>query len=138
GELFDDTFTQHVSHFKCLKMYLIIGSNRSCIVTIQLTCSFLESQVQVLSHHGLHLFERPVLCVRAVEKYGNLVSVGIPACDCIIQCGRISILCGLEYFSGNQNVISEQCRELFTSRIAIEWLNGIPNIILVLQQSLRS
>src|SRR5688572_11217928 len=42
-ELPDDVFAEHISHFKCLKMNFIIGSNGCLIVTIQIGNSFLES-----------------------------------------------------------------------------------------------
>ena len=42
GELSDNPFTEHISHFERLDMDLIIKSNRCRVVTIQVGYSFLQ------------------------------------------------------------------------------------------------
>jgi hypothetical protein len=87
----------------------------------------------MLPHHQLHLIERPFVGVRAVQKCRDLVSVGIPACVSIGDPGRIPGFGGRQQIGRDQDVVAQQRRELATRRVAIERLDRISNIGLILQ-----
>src|ERR671910_3515363 len=97
GELSDDAFTEHISHFERLDMNLLIKVNGCRVITIEVGYSLLEREVKMFSHHSPHLFERPVFGIGGIEKFCDVISIRIPAFRCIFECSSISILCCLEY-----------------------------------------
>jgi hypothetical protein len=132
-KLLNNAAAEHIRHFQRLKMDFVIRSNGCLIVTLQIGDSLFQSQIQVFSHHRLHLFKRPILGIGRVEEFCDVIRVNVPTLTRIFQCGCVTAFCRLEYFCGNQNMLGEQRGQLFAGFLAVKRLNGIANVNLVLQ-----
>src|SRR5688572_32641375 len=80
-ELSDDAFRQHVRHLKDLVVNLIIGSDIASPVCIQAGGGFFQGQVQMHTHHGLHLLKSP----RSEEHTSELQSQSNLVCRLLLE-----------------------------------------------------
>src|SRR5690349_18991115 len=113
-------------------MNLLIRRDRTCIIAMQISNCFLQSEVEMLAHHRFHIFEGPILRVGIVEENGDLICIGIPARDRVIHRSCISSFGILDDLSSDENMIPEQRGKLVARCIAIKWLDSITDIYLVL------
>jgi hypothetical protein len=78
-ELADDARAEHVGHVQNLPVYLLVGRDVRCPVPFQASLYLGGRQVEMLTHHPLHLGARPVFRIRAAQERSDLVRVGKPA-----------------------------------------------------------
>src|ERR671912_427249 len=104
-ELADDARAEHVGHVQNLPVYLLVSRDVRRPITFQAGLRFGGRQVQMLTHHPLHLGARPVLRVRLAQERRDLIRVGEPAPVRVRHLGRVIRLGGGDHFGGGGDVV---------------------------------
>jgi len=135
-KLCDYAAAERICHSKDVKMYRIIILDVVRIFPLQAIYGFLKRLIKMGLHGILHGGELPVFAVRATEKCGNRIGIVVPLFARGIDFGFVAGFGGSEQIRCAEDMVLQQHRQFIASIVTVVWLDGIPNVRLICEQSL--
>ena len=120
-----------------LGLHLVVGRDAGCVVAAQLLGRLLQREVEVVLHHQAKVRERPLVRVRVVQEPRDVARVRVPILGRLVERRLVAALGGVEQLCGRQDVLREQVGELVPRGLAVEGLDRVADVHLVLQQPVR-
>ncbi len=115
-------------------MDLVVGRDVGGPASLEPGDRFLRRQGQMLGHLGLQPCERPV-GIDARQERRDVVRVAPPARLRVGELGLVAGLGGRDHVGSDQDVLAQLGGQLVPGRLAVERLDGVADVRLVLQQA---
>lgn len=134
-ELFLDAVGQHIGEHQHVDMALVVSFDVRGPILPETGDHLLGREFQVFVQHLRHAGESP-MGIGPAQEGRDRVGVGVPFFARRVELGGVAALGGLDDVRGNEDMVAEQSGQLLSGIFPVEGLDGVADIVLVLQQPL--